>query len=616
MNNIKRLHPNVLPLICSPMPHTSTSFHNLSQIENLSQYHHLFDLGLKHIPIPKRPQAVKYLDYWNSFRNTIYWTEFWFKHPAPYRDYNPNIPTLSKSSIPEDLLRKSHIHSTVDLTMETLMHLHVTLPNPTRLNTRELQLISKLRKDNPLVVFTETDKNLGLAALSIDDYHASIMQHLSDCNNYTLLFQDAKHWSTFIPVDDAFTKVIALARKLSLTDQERKYLSSWTSFSIPQFRVIPKIHKAKKNGLFPSRPIACNTNWITTPLSVILNEKLKCLATKPHVNVMKSVLKDSCELVQIFRDNPQVNSFPHTARLISFDVVALYPNINNKKLSESLRAYHPPLADAFEMITESNYVQYGNSVYKQTHGLPMGTNCAVTLANWYLGTYLDPTIRVTGGVFFYKRYIDDCFIIADWSDTDINCILTVLHMIDPRLKFTVVKSDTTIEVLDLKISFNPLPNGMKRLIFSVFQKQLNLYNYITPRSCHPRSTLSGFIKGELLRYSRICTLASDFLTIKAQFRQRLISRGYSPKFLQPIFDTIGPHVPIVAKTKRPANRLCLPFYPTSEDIALQKCLKKAASPLYIHTGKSFSITFSCSPNLQRHLTQSSLSKEQIEHLKL
>jgi hypothetical protein len=47
--------------------------------------------------------------------------------------------------------------------------------------------------------------------------------------------------------------------------------------------------------------------------------------------------------------------------------------------------------------------------------------------------------------------------------------------------------------------------------------------------------LKNIIIQELCRYRLFCSFDSDFEEFSAKFKQRLIQRGYSPYFLQPLF---------------------------------------------------------------------------------
>ncbi|KAH9952571.1 hypothetical protein BC827DRAFT_1116647, partial [Russula dissimulans] len=55
---------------------------------------------------------------------------------------------------------------------------------------------------------------------------------------------------------------------------------------------------------------------------------------------------------------------------------------------------------------------------------------------------------------------------------------------------------------------------------------LNNYAYLPFHSYHTTAQKRGFIKGEAIRYARICTSQSDFKTMVKLFTLRLQRRGY------------------------------------------------------------------------------------------
>jgi hypothetical protein len=87
-----------------------------------------------------------------------------------------------------------------------------------------------------------------------------------------------------------------------------------------------------------------------------------------------------------------------------------------------------------------------------------------------------------------------------------------------------------IEFLDLNIMLTK--EGIE---FYTHQKKLNKYGYITPSSCHPKHTLSGFINGELTRYAINSSKSIYYKITKNLFYQRLLVRGYQRNYLNDIF---------------------------------------------------------------------------------
>ncbi|KAJ7254842.1 hypothetical protein C8J57DRAFT_949135, partial [Mycena rebaudengoi] len=58
---------------------------------------------------------------------------------------------------------------------------------------------------------------------------------------------------------------------------------------------------------------------------------------------------------------------------------------------------------------------------------------------------------------------------------------------------------------------------------------LNAYLYIPWNSCHSLNSKRAWVKGELIRYVRICSRESDFAKIRTDFMVRLRARGYPPR---------------------------------------------------------------------------------------
>jgi hypothetical protein len=68
---------------------------------------------------------------------------------------------------------------------------------------------------------------------------------------------------------------------------------------------------------------------------------------------------------------------------------------------------------------------------------------------------------------------------------------------------------------------------------STYQKSLNLYLYIPPRSAHPPSCIKGLISGELRRYW-LQNSPEDFESILLKFIIRLVNRGHHLNDLIPL----------------------------------------------------------------------------------
>jgi hypothetical protein len=103
------------------------------------------------------------------------------------------------------------------------------------------------------------------------------------------------------------------------------------------------------------------------------------------------------------------------------------------------------------------------------------------------------------------------------------------------LQFTWETSRSHAVFLDVIVSKTGDWQTTGYLNFSCFQKAVNRYLYLPFSTATPRHVLSGFIKGELIRYIKRSSQQVDFFTMKTLFWLRLRARGYSVAFLRLAF---------------------------------------------------------------------------------
>jgi hypothetical protein len=184
----------------------------------------------------------------------------------------------------------------------------------------------------------------------------------------------------------------------------------------------------------------------------------------------------------------------------------------------------------------------------------------------------------------------------------------------PGITFTYKISSEANEFLDLRIAISSFGNSKPKLSFSTHQKALNKYAYISPKSCHPVHTLKGFIHGELQRYAINSSSHFFYNDTKQLFMKRLLARGYSRKFLLPIFlkhkyfqrtlyETPGPQLNM---SIRYSYRGKLP----SLGFQLKHTAKKYLRELI--PGTQFLISWKKSPNLFNQLCKSKLTTKQSQ----
>jgi hypothetical protein len=493
------------------------TFFNLSQLKPLDKYSTLFHLGLKHVPIPKPLNPTIIQESWNTTKDKLLWKEYFAARNDSTSDYNPKLKTPKPNTpFPAYLYNQRGILPSLSA-IQTVIDTFTKQPiHPTI--TRDLTTINYIRKSYPHVIFTASDKNLGMCALHITDYHSLAMDHLQDASIYEQIDIDLDSILNQIKV----TSIVHHFKKL--TKQEKEFLLYPRTFSLPKFHLLPKVHK--KTPRLQTRPIIGATNWCTTPVSILFDEKLK-----KHLSSFPAILRNSQDLIKCL-DNIELQS---TDWLVTIDVVSLYPSIDLNLLSYVLYSIDPTFPTISDFITRNNYFTYNNQTFRQTNGIAMGTNCAVNLAQIYLGRLLDIELLEHANIRLYKRYIDDIFMIFNGTEEELIKLFTRVNHMIPGISITYSFSKKETEFLDLKI-FKDL-NGT--ICYTTHQKSQNKYHYLSPKSCHPSHTLSGYIKGELIRYSRNSSHEFYFNHTRQLFFQRLLNRGYSRKYLTRIFEKVS-----------------------------------------------------------------------------
>lgn len=514
-------------------PQTDSCIFHLSEakpkidIESLP----LLNLGIKHVPIPRDTTNEAVLDHFSEFQRKTLWKSYfkdnpnledpWFDlrwyvkktNPVPFPNYFKRFPTVCKVSKIFD--------STSDLVRDFIAS------SPRKKIPPDLKKIQDIKKNNPDFVFLQTDKNLGFASMHIRDYHKAVMTHLNS-EDYELIHSDFNGDNFSLPFfqnlgEEAY--FLALEIEHFIGKQATTFILQNKLYDLPNFHVLPKVHK--KYPPIKTRPIVGAVNWITTPFSKVLDAKLQEFLKEVKA---PSILKNTQELTDCL-DKFQLPR-EQQVLIVSLDVTSLYTNINLELLSSILAKENLFLDKMFKFVTNNNYFLFNNQVYRQKQGLAMGTNAAVNLANFYLATLLDKVILQEKKVLFYKRFIDDLFLFWTGTIPELNAFKLEMDNLIPGIKFTMESSNQELPFLDLNIMLR----SDNQIHYSVYQKPMHKFQYLTRKSCHPPHTTKGVVKGELQRYFRNSSHKSYFDHTRDLFYRRLLRRGYSEKYLIPIFN--------------------------------------------------------------------------------
>ena len=180
---------------------------------------------------------------------------------------------------------------------------------------------------------------------------------------------------------------------------------------IPRAYGSPKIHKEG----YPLREIVDGTNSVAKKVDKYVSRIIKTYTTGNQHAVKNA--KD-------FVDRMQSMSVPETHKMISFDVVALYPSVpqeealnvfeeylrNDSELKSKTNIPVRDLMKLFRTCLKKTYFVFNNQLYQQIDGLAIGASSSVFLAEIFmmrLGRRVLQTFANPPDIWF--RYVDDTF---------------------------------------------------------------------------------------------------------------------------------------------------------------------------------------------------------------
>lgn len=101
----------------------------------------------------------------------------------------------------------------------------------------------------------------------------------------------------------------------------------------------------------------------------------------------------------------------------------------------------------------------------------------------------------------------------------------------PSVKLTTQVSRKAVDFLDITIFKSPTSNVLHT---KVHFKITKTHRLLHKHSFHPRHTFEGIVKGQLIRFHRLCTFHNDFLTTCRTLFDALIDMRYGKRFLKKI----------------------------------------------------------------------------------
>jgi hypothetical protein len=193
------------------------------------------------------------------------------------------------------------------------------------------------------------------------------------------------------------------------------------------------------------------------------------------------------------------------------------------------------LCQALCYLVDNTFVCIGDRIYKQKVGIPMGTNCAVYLANYFLLTLeLDFMIKLCkrdlakAQLFSHTyRYIDDILTLCNP-----HFIPSLPHIYPTYLQVNEEQNNPSVHFLDIRISRTHRKTAP--YLTNLFDKRqlpkfaaLPMTRYPHTLSFVPRRFGTNIITSQSYRFLRRCMRKSSFIFHLATLIVELSCKGYS-----------------------------------------------------------------------------------------
>ncbi|XP_067682687.1 uncharacterized protein [Haliotis asinina] len=150
----------------------------------------------------------------------------------------------------------------------------------------------------------------------------------------------------------------------------------------------------------------------------------------------------------------------------------------------------------------STYFTWGDAIYEQVHGLPMGSPLSPILTEIYMTDLEDKALETAPfKPSCWYRKVDDTFVVLQPEQDPIQ-LLAHLNEIHPRIKFTTeTEHNNQLPFLDVLVS----RTSCNQLQTSVYRKPTHTDQYIHFKSNHPPKVKTGVISTLTRRAKNICS---------------------------------------------------------------------------------------------------------------
>lgn len=382
--------------------------------------------------------------------------------------------------------------------------------------------------NNRDIIIKKADKGSATVIINTSDYQKMVQVHLDNGNFYCQTKNDlTEHHNNVVN-----KKLNSMLIKGEISEKIYRGLTNGKP-KTAQIYVLPKVHKNKNNGLYPSRPIISGIGNATEKISHFVDEHIK-----PFVPQIPSYIKDTTDFINKIES---INDLPDRFYLVTLDVTSLYTNIPNQEgilaVAKTLVKYQPnysasnsSILELLKIVLHSNNFDFNGKHYLQTGGTAMGTRLAPSYANIFMGDLEGKLLNKSSHKpHTYKRFIDDIFLIWTHSLRLLEEFIDTMNNSHKTIKFTSEISESEIAFLDTTVF---RIEGTNRLAVKLYTKPTDTHAYLTYTSCHPKKMKDANPYGQFLRLKRNCTNNTDFEKNALKTKEHYLKRGYPEQLLE------------------------------------------------------------------------------------
>ena len=298
----------------------------------------------------------------------------------------------------------------------------------------------------------------------------------------------------------------------------------------PQLYSLIKLHKTG----YPIRPVV---SYIPAPTYKISKFLINTITKYCNFKSTTSI-NNSFELV----DKIKNFNLPSNAKLISFDVVNLFPSVPPSETIELVKnllnlnnvnvVIQNEIITLLETCLHQNYFSFDGKYYFSNEGLIMGNPLSPLLAEIFMNNIEKMIFKhpLTNKILYWYRYVDDILVCFIGTTRQLNVLETFINSIHSNIKFTLeIEKDNSINFLDLTITRTNNKHG-----FSIFHKPSHTDTTIHNSSVHPYQYKMAAYNSMIHRLLNIPMSESDYKKEISLIKQIATNNNYNPDIIDKI----------------------------------------------------------------------------------